>query len=82
MTQLQTRLTNILSRHFLIRPQAIKTRRRFQDLGLSTIEMNEVFNYLENEFEISLDEQETRKISTVGDALAVVERHLVPAYGR
>jgi acyl carrier protein len=82
VNNLHSKMARILCRHFLISPDAVKTRKKFQDLGLNPMEVNEVFNYIETEFKISLDDQETGQISTVGDALQAVERHLLPQYGR
>jgi len=71
-----SRMERILSRHFFIKRKTINSQKKFQDLGLNSMEVNEVLFYMEHEFHISLDDQVANHICTVGDALVAVEHQL------
>jgi len=70
-------MERILSQHFFIKRRTIKSRQKFQDLGLNTMEVNEVLFYMENEFHISLDDQISYQNYTVGEALQAIENQLI-----
>ena len=72
----RSRMERILSRNFFISRQIINSHKKFQDLGLNSMEVNEVLFTMENEFQITLDDQVANQIYTVGDALKAVESQL------
>lgn len=74
-SQIRAKVARILAQHFLVPVNAIKERRRLQDLGLTPFEQLEMLLYLETEFKINLDDQEARSIQTFGDAVSSVQRH-------
>lgn len=45
------------------------------DLGADSLETVELMMDLEKEFNITIPEEESEKLSTVGDALAYIEEH-------
>ena len=46
------------------------------DLGADSLETVELMMDLEKEFDITIPEEESEKIATVGDAVAYIEAHL------
>ncbi|MES2387599.1 MAG: acyl carrier protein [Bacteroidota bacterium] len=75
-TRIQSKIGRIFNRHFLIPRQAVRPRIKLQDLGLNNMEQMEVMLYLESEFRIALSDRDVQDISTVGDAIAAVERYV------
>lgn len=67
----------IFRRHFLIPPKELKKRRYLEDLGLNKVEQREMLNYFEDEFHISVSEQDERKIRTVNDTWNILEKYLL-----
>ena len=45
------------------------------DLGADSVETVELMMDLEKEFNITIPEEESEKLSTVGDAIAYIEEH-------
>ena len=45
------------------------------DLGADSLETEELMMDLEKEFNITIPEEESEKLSTVGDAIAYIEEH-------
>ena len=45
------------------------------DLGAASLETVELMMDLEKEFNITIPEEESEKLSTVGDAIAYIEEH-------
>ena len=45
------------------------------DLGADSLETGELMMDLEKEFNITIPEEESEKLSTVGDAIAYIEEH-------
>jgi len=45
------------------------------DLGADSLETVELMMDLEKEFNITISEEESEKLSTVGDAIAYIEEH-------
>ena len=54
-----------------VKPEASFTN----DLGADSLETVELMMDLEKEFNITIPEEESEKLSTVGDALAYIEEH-------
>lgn len=46
------------------------------DLGADSLETVELMMDLEKEFDITIPEEESEKIATVGDAIAYIEAHV------
>jgi acyl carrier protein len=82
-TQVNRRVSRLLSRHFFIPPRVVRGQQDFKALGLNQMELNEVLLYLEQDFRISLPDQVTATITTISDAAAAVECQLrYRNYGR
>ncbi len=70
------RLLAILNRKFLIRILSLNGRSRFyNDFGMNQWERMEMLVYIENEFNIDIDEREIDSLHTVNDLIACIKRH-------
>ena len=47
----------------------------FNDLGADSLDFVELSMFLENEFNVKFNEEETSKIKTVGDLFNLIEKH-------
>ena len=74
-TRIQTKISKIFSRHFLIPGSMLQRTKKLQDLGLNIMEQMEVMLYLESEFGINLTDRDVAQIKTYGDTIACVERY-------
>jgi acyl carrier protein len=71
------RIAYILHKHFLIGEQTeLASYKKFSVLGLNIMEQMELLWYLENEFEIELEDREVMTLQTIGDAVTCVTRKL------
>jgi len=69
-------LLGILHNNFLIHIEKLSYRTNLsKDLGMNELEQNEMLCYIENEFNINIDEREISKINTVGDLVQAVRRY-------
>lgn len=71
-----TALLEILHRNFLIHVEKLSNRLNLsKDLGMNELEQREMLYYVENEFNIQIDDREVAKINTVGDLVNTVRKY-------
>jgi acyl carrier protein len=70
------RITQILSENLGVNNACISGSTSFQeDIGSDSLDVVELVMELEEEFEITIPDEQAEKIKTVGDALDYIERH-------
>lgn len=75
MSEIQERVTAIIVDKLGVSPDEVTTTATFaQDLGADSLDTVELIMEIENAFEISIPEEESNKIQTVGDAIALIEK--------
>ncbi len=69
-------LLDILHTNFLIHIEHLSYRLNLsKDLGMNQLEQMEMLYYVENEFNINIDDREIPKINTVGDLVHTVKKY-------
>lgn len=72
-----TQFTNILCEQLALEPEDIKPTSRFiEDLNADTLDTIEIIMAVEEELSIDIQEDETDSITTVGEAIAYIEKKL------
>lgn len=75
--QILESLKKIFNSHFLIHVNQLKDRHTLtKDLGMNEWEKMEMLLYVENEFHITIDDNEIPQLNTVGDLRQCVINHM------
>lgn len=75
---LEQSLANILQKHFMVKRPFIRPYKKInKDLGLTPLEFIEMLTYVEDEFNVALNDHEISHIHTVSDLVYAVQRHVV-----
>ena len=73
-----SRVKRIFEKHFLINiRKPIAKADLVKDMQINPMEFLEMIFYVENEFEIELQDNDLQKIHTVGDIVQCVQRYAV-----
>ena len=65
---------NIVAQYSKVTPEKMKNEMRFrEDLGFSSLDFMSFLGELEDSFDIELDESEVLKITTLGEALNLLD---------
>ena len=80
--ELQQRLKKILIDRCGVKGEAIQPEASLQDdLGLDSLDAVELAIAIEDEFDVKILDEDMKKLSTVADALAVIQRLLAARLG-
>jgi acyl carrier protein len=74
--QIATRIKHIFKSHFLINiRKPIAKANLVRDMQINPMEFLEMIFYVENEFNIELQDRDLQQIQTVGDIVQCVQRY-------
>ena len=74
MSDVAERVKKIVIEHLGVEPEKVVTNANFiDDLGADSLDIVELVMALEEEFGISIPDEEAENIKTVGDAIAFIE---------
>ena len=76
MASIEERVKKIVSEQLTIPEDQITPQKSFEaDLGADSIGLVELMMQFEDEFDMSIPDEEAEKIKTVGDAIKYIEEH-------
>ncbi len=76
MASIEERVKKIVSEQLSIPEEQITAQKSFEaDLGADSIGLVELMMQFEDEFDMSIPDEEAEKIKTVGDAIKYIEEH-------
>ena len=76
MSEISEKVKQLIVEKLSVDANDVKDEASFaNDLGADSLETVELMMDLEREFGITIPEEESEKISTVGDAIAYIEAH-------
>ena len=76
MASIEERVKKIVSEQLTIPEDQITPQKSFEaDLGADSIGLVELMMQFEDEFDMSIPDEEAEKIKTVGDAMKYIEEH-------
>ena len=76
MASIEERVKKIVSEQLSIPEDQITAQKSFEaDLGADSIGLVELMMQFEDEFDMSIPDEEAEKIKTVGDAIKYIEEH-------
>ena len=76
MSEISEKVKQLIVEKLSVDANDVKDEASFtNDLGADSLETVELIMDLEREFGITIPEEESEKISTVGDAIAYIEAH-------
>ena len=76
MSEISEKVKQLIVEKLSVDANDVKDEASFtNDLGADSLETVELMMDLEKEFGITIPEEESEKISTVGDAIAYIEAH-------
>ena len=77
MSSITDRVKKIVSEQLTVHEDQITPQKSFEaDLGADSIGLVELMMQFEDEFDMSIPDEEAEKIKTVGDAIKYIEEHL------
>jgi len=77
MSDIESRVKNIIVDKLGVSEEEITPEASFtSDLGADSLDSVELIMEFENEFNISIPDEDAEKIQTVGDAIKYIEEHL------
>ena len=75
MPSVEERVVEIVSENLGVSKEQVKRETKFQeDLGADSLDIVELVMELEEEFEITIPDEQAEKIKTVGEAIDYIER--------
>ena len=76
MSDIADRVKKIVSEQLSVHEDQITPQKSFEaDLGADSIGLVELMMQFEDEFDMSIPDEEAEKIKTVGDAVKYIEEH-------
>ena len=76
MASIEERVKKIVSEQLTVPEDQITPQKSFEaDLGADSIGLVELMMQFEDEFDMSIPDEEAEKIKTVGDAIKYIEEH-------
>lgn len=77
MSEISEKVKQLIVEKLSVDAADVKDEATFtSDLGADSLETVELMMDLEKEFDITIPEEESEKIQTVGDAIAYIEAHV------
>lgn len=77
MSEISEKVKQLIVEKLSVDAADVKDEASFtSDLGADSLETVELMMDLEKEFDITIPEEESEKIATVGDAIAYIEAHV------
>ncbi len=77
MSDISDRVNKIVSEQLSVHEDQITPQKSFEaDLGADSIGLVELMMQFEDEFDMSIPDEEAEKIKTVGDAIKYIEEHV------
>lgn len=77
MSEISEKVKQLIVEKLSVDAAEVKEEATFtSDLGADSLETVELMMDLEKEFDITIPEEESEKIQTVGDAIAYIEAHV------
>ena len=77
MASVEERVIDIICDHLVVPKEDVKRTSSFQeDMGADSLDIVELVMELEEEFEITIPDEQAEKIRTVGEAIDYIEREL------
>lgn len=77
MSEISEKVKNLIAEKLSVDVAEVRDEASFtSDLGADSLETVELMMDLEKEFDITIPEEESEKIATVGDAVAYIEAHV------
>ena len=73
MTELE-QLQEILTQEMQVRPEMLKPGATMDDLGLDSLAVLELLMIIEDAFEISIDDEEASKLTTIGQLADLINQ--------
>jgi acyl carrier protein len=75
MSELTDRIRTIISDQLMVEPEEVTDESSFvDDLGADSLDTVELIMEFEDEFGIEISDEDAEKISTVGEAIAYLEK--------
>ena len=75
MTTLEERVVEVICENLGVNRQQVNRQTKFQeDVGADSLALTEMVMELEEEFEITIPDDQAEKIKTVGEAIDYIER--------
>jgi acyl carrier protein len=82
MSDVANRVKEIIAEQLMVDPEEITEESTFvDDLGADSLDRVELIMEFEEEFGIEIPDEDAEKISTVGEAIAYIERRLAERSG-
>ena len=76
MSEIGERVKKIVVEHLGVEPEKVVDNASFiDDLGADSLDTVELMMDIEDEFDVSIPEEEAQKIVTIGDAIKYVTEH-------
>ncbi|HUU43497.1 MAG TPA: acyl carrier protein [Planctomycetota bacterium] len=76
MSAIEDKVRKIVSEQLTVPEEQITPQKSFEaDLGADSIGLVELMMQFEDEFDMSIPDEEAEKIKTVGDAIKYIEEH-------
>ena len=77
MPSVEERVVEIVSENLGVSKEQVKRETKFQeDLGADSLDIVELVMELEEEFEITIPDDQAEKIKTVGEAIDYIQREI------
>lgn len=75
MASIEERVINVVCDHLGVNKESVTRQTSFiEDIGADSLDIVELVMELEEEFEITIPDEEAEKIRTVGEAIDYIER--------
>ena len=65
-------IVGIIAEQLVLEPEELTPETTFEELGADSLDLFQIVNALEEEYDIEFDNDEAEQIKTVGDAIAYI----------